>query len=1384
MAVVDHHQDSNRFANKKRKRDYCTRKLLVNDQVEVRSVEDGFFGSWHSGSVIACGSCRRHYRHVRYYHLLADDGSGKLVDMVTVSPILNGIDLDKRDLNESYRGNIRPLPPVVKFKPWGLHYGFCVDAYYNDAWWEGVIFDHDDYSPERIVFFPDLGDEMRMDIGSLRVTLVWNEVTGHWKERGDWIFLELIEEVEKESRLPVSVKQIWYDMREKKDFQKAKEWTCTDKELWNKMFWEVIEDYTGIIEKQHCPTLGLSENLLPIDMDKLESAEPDKDIIMNPQAEQIGSDDVLPVNTPVNSDVVIYQGAIVMPRLDSAQLGTEFTDVNVDPEAVLICSNDVSPVDNSINKDGVVCQEESVKCALESAQAGRDVNMDSEAEMTGSYTTVPVDKLLNSEMVADVIDVNSCIDKINYLQMCDDTAPSAVSMEPDMDQSTSMVNIDESNMNILADPSISHYSEAFCMLPQALPMTPFYHGGISSAGSNSCGVKGNGKCKNQARVSTVNWLPFSSDMIQGAEFCPKAVDEYYDLRCKESGKEKKINSIKISVWKHLLYLGWKCETSHKDVTRRRYTSPDKRCFYSLFAVCKHLKESTRDTTSQDEPKGEHSLIDSCPCLKQSEDSQSPEFYPHTAEFPCCIEDNKPDFGFQSVMQYYLNSYKKDHKRKAEELSNSKKYLFSVGWKVEKHRYGSGRKIVKYRSPTGKTYWSFLTACKACLAEELSRDAASACRLATSLNDTGENEGCSTFSNVSSPMISDMAFQQNLVQQNIPPQKLSSESHSVAGFKKIIKNGEVKVKRIRKTQRKRNGDLVGDVHAFQRQISLHQRRDGLKNCPKKDGKLSHSTYRNSSHLKVKQSKKSKASINLRNVEDGTKPKRVLRSSKRVQEVVIPNSSHHNPRTVLSWLIDNNMVLPRAKVKYRTSKDQRTMAEGRITRNGIKCSCCQKLFTLASFEVHARSKHNIPAANIFLEDGRSLLDCQRQVINNCEMQNSTTELHDREKSNWQRGENDYICTVCHYGGELMLCDRCPSSFHKGCLGLKDIPDGDWFCPSCCCGICREGKFQDQEDKAHVQEGNLICSQCERKYHAGCMNSNQLDKLETCHAGNWFCSEECEKIFLGLQKLLGKTFTVGKDNLTWCLLKARKTDGDSSTDSIDMDALTESYSKLNVALGVMHECFEPVKEPLTRRDLVEDILFNRGSDLKRLNFEGFYTVLLLRNDELITVATVRVYGRKVAEVPLVGTRFQYRRLGMCRIMMNELEKKLMELGVERLVLPAVPSVLNTWTTSFGFSKMTASERLQFLDYTFLDFQDTVMCQKLLWSVPSAGLITLKGLQSNFHDDIIEAGNNIDCDRLSAVSEVYQAEQIEDNHQIVDEGQLQPKEDFFNAKRFFKCD
>ncbi|XP_026429222.1 uncharacterized protein LOC113325227 [Papaver somniferum] len=428
--------------------------------------------------------------------------------------------------------------------------------------------------------------------------------------------------------------------------------------------------------------------------------------------------------------------------------------------------------------------------------------------------------------------------------------------------------------------------------------------------------------------------------------------------------------------------------------------------------------------------------------------------------------------------------------------------------------------------------------------------------------------------------------------------------------------------------------------------------------------------------------------------------VQHSSKRARQDVIPTSAHRSPRTVLSWLIESNVVLPREKVRYLSLKDNYILGQGKISGNGIKCNCCQQVFGMTNFGRHVGSTCMRPSSRIFLQDGRSLLDCQKQL-----QEKNLTCIAKKVKGDMVDQQNDYICSICHYGGTLVLCDHCPSSFHLDCLGIKDLPDGKWFCPSCQCGICGQGELDGDSEEA-TEKKFLRCDQCNQEYHVGCVRKRGSDKLDSNLKRSWFCSMKCEKLFAGLNKLIGQSVPVGVDNLSWSILKPPS----------DKEADTELQSKLSVALSVIHECFEPIKEPGKKTDLVEDVLFNNTSKLNRLNFWGFYTVLLEREDELISVATVRIHNEKVAEVPLVGTRVHYRYQGMCRILFNVLEQKLKELEVERLILPAIPQVLQTWTTSFGFSKMTSSERSEFLKYSFLDFPDTTMCQKILRMSPVA--------------------------------------------------------------------
>lgn len=62
----------------------------------------------------------------------------------------------------------------------------------------------------------------------------------------------------------------------------------------------------------------------------------------------------------------------------------------------------------------------------------------------------------------------------------------------------------------------------------------------------------------------------------------------------------------------------------------------------------------------------------------------------------------------------------------------------------------------------------------------------------------------------------------------------------------------------------------------------------------------------------------------------------------------------------------------------------------------------------------------------------------------------------------------------------------------------------------------------------------------------------------------------------------------------------------------------------------------------------------------------MILEREGEMISVATLRIFGKRVAEIPFVATRVQCRKQGLCGILMNEIEKQLTYLEVEEIVLP----------------------------------------------------------------------------------------------------------------------
>ena len=67
------------------------------------------------------------------------------------------------------------------------------------------------------------------------------------------------------------------------------------------------------------------------------------------------------------------------------------------------------------------------------------------------------------------------------------------------------------------------------------------------------------------------------------------------------------------------------------------------------------------------------------------------------------------------------------------------------------------------------------------------------------------------------------------------------------------------------------------------------------------------------------------------------------------------------------------------------------------------------------------------------------------------------------------NEFICTQCAMGGDLVCCDGCPKAFHIDCVPalMRDgVPDGDWFCPSCDAAQGAEGEEESEEDEGEAK------------------------------------------------------------------------------------------------------------------------------------------------------------------------------------------------------------------------------------------------------------------------------------------------------------------------------
>ncbi|KAM0916734.1 hypothetical protein ACQ4PT_010063 [Festuca glaucescens] len=408
-----------------------------------------------------------------------------------------------------------------------------------------------------------------------------------------------------------------------------------------------------------------------------------------------------------------------------------------------------------------------------------------------------------------------------------------------------------------------------------------------------------------------------------------------------------------------------------------------------------------------------------------------------------------------------------------------------------------------------------------------------------------------------------------------------------------------------------------------------------------------------------------------------------------------------RTVLSKLLEMGIVGTENVLQYKRPGGKHVLKGGNITKHGIRCRCCDTTFTMSNFRCHAGLRQKNPSLNLFLGYGKSYSLCQLQAWS---IEYKARKERAMDTMSLQADENDDTCALCGDVGELICCDNCPASYHQACLPCQEIPDDSWYCSSCLCNVC--GEVVNSKDPKTILHA-LECSQCECRYHINCVSDKILCDEEG-GTGTWFCGRRCQQIYTAMRSLVGIPDHTD-DDFSCTIL--RNNDDQKVRSAADIALLAECNMKLVIALSLLEECFLPIFDPRTGIDIMPPMVYNWRSNFVHLDYKGFYTIVLEKDDSILSVASIRLHGATVAEMPLIATCSENRQQGMCRQLVDYIEEMLKALKVEMLLLSAIPSLVDTWTSAFGFRPIDDSDKKKLSRVRLASVPGTVLLKKDLY-------------------------------------------------------------------------
>ncbi|KAH9671026.1 PHD-type domain-containing protein [Citrus sinensis] len=477
-----------------------------------------------------------------------------------------------------------------------------------------------------------------------------------------------------------------------------------------------------------------------------------------------------------------------------------------------------------------------------------------------------------------------------------------------------------------------------------------------------------------------------------------------------------------------------------------------------------------------------------------------------------------------------------------------------------------------------------------------------------------------------------------------------------------------------------------------------------------------------------SKSSSKSVSLRNLLKTRSPWELTRKSKKTvliskpfenasPPLSFPNKSRWNitpkDQRLHKLVFDESGLPDGTEVGYYACGQK--LLEGYKNGLGIICHCCNSEVSPSQFEAHAGwSSRRKPYAHIYTSNGVSLHELAISLS---------------KGRQYPGKDNDDLCTICADGGNLLPCDGCPRAFHKECASLSSIPQGDWYCKYC--QNMFERKRFLQHDANAVEAGRvsgvdsveqitkrcirivknleaelsgcllcrgcdfsksgfgprtiLLCDQCEREFHVGCLKKHKMADLRELPKGKWFCCMDCSRINSVLQNLLVQE----AEKLPEFHLNAIKKYAGNSLETVsDIDvrwrllsgkaATPETRLLLSQAVAIFHSCSTAMND-MAPADYTDHSLHRTFTSFKNDEINDH-----MPSSSVVSAGILRVFGQEVAELPLVATSKINHGKGYFQLLFACIEKLLSFLRVKSIVLPAAEEAESIWTDKFGFKKI----------------------------------------------------------------------------------------------------